>query len=133
MPRKLINSQETLRIAKLKAETGRIPESDVLIAEVEFAQNQANISERSGNLEREKVLPDGLGGAEIVGSARPPERALSIALERMALRYGSLKRRTSLFCGCTLLSMVSGGKEQCMTKTGNLFSGKRVAKPYETA
>lgn len=51
---KLKNSEESYRIAKLKAETGRIPEGDVLIAEVEMAQNQASLSEGIGNLEREK-------------------------------------------------------------------------------
>lgn len=51
---KLKNSEEAYRIAKLKGETGRIPEGDVLIAEVAAAQNRANLSESIGNLEREK-------------------------------------------------------------------------------
>ncbi|UCE06579.1 MAG: TolC family protein [bacterium] len=51
---KLKNSEEAYRIAKLKGETGRIPEGDVLIAEVAAAQNKANLSESIGNLEREK-------------------------------------------------------------------------------
>ncbi len=51
---KLKNSEEAYRIAKLKGETGRIPEGDVLIAEVATAQNRANLSESIGNLEREK-------------------------------------------------------------------------------
>jgi len=51
---KLKNSQEAYRIAQLKVETGRIPEGDVLIAEVAAAQNRANLSESEGNLERAK-------------------------------------------------------------------------------
>ena len=51
---KLKNSEESYRIANLKAETGRIPEGDVLISEVEVAQNRASLSEAVGNLEREK-------------------------------------------------------------------------------
>jgi len=51
---KLKNSEEAYRIAKLKSETGRIPEGDVLIAEVSAAQNMANLSESKGSLERAK-------------------------------------------------------------------------------
>ena len=38
----------------MKGETGRIPEGDVLIAEVAAAQDRANLSESIGNLEKEK-------------------------------------------------------------------------------
>ncbi|MFC1537818.1 TolC family protein [Candidatus Latescibacterota bacterium] len=51
---KLNNSEEAYRVAKLKNESGRIPEGDVLIAEVEVGQNRAALLEREGNLEREK-------------------------------------------------------------------------------
>ena len=51
---KLNNSQESFRIAQLKAETGRIPEGDVLIAEVQLSQDKANLSESDGNLEQVK-------------------------------------------------------------------------------
>jgi outer membrane protein TolC len=51
---KLKNSDEAYRIAKLKNETGRIPEGDVLIAEVEMSRNRAALLESEGNLEREK-------------------------------------------------------------------------------
>jgi outer membrane protein TolC len=51
---KLKNSEESLRISKLKSETGRIPQGDVLIAEVEMAQNQANLLESQGRLEKEE-------------------------------------------------------------------------------
>ena len=47
---KLKNSEETYRIAKLKGEAGRIPESDVLSAEVTVAQNRADLSQAEGNL-----------------------------------------------------------------------------------
>jgi outer membrane protein TolC len=51
---KFKNSEEAFRIAKLKAETGRIPEGDMLIAEVAAAQNNAQLSENIGRLAREK-------------------------------------------------------------------------------
>ena len=51
---KLKNSEEAYRIAQLKHETGRIPEGDVLIAEIEMSQNKAALLENEGNLEREK-------------------------------------------------------------------------------
>lgn len=51
---KLKNSEESLRIARLKLQTGRIPEGEVLINEVAVATNQANLSESLGRLEREK-------------------------------------------------------------------------------
>lgn len=51
---KLRNSEESYRIAKLKFETGRIPEGEVLINEVALATNKANLSESVGRLEREK-------------------------------------------------------------------------------
>jgi len=51
---KLKNSEESYRIARLMTETGRKPEADVLIAEVALAQNQANLSEMVGDLERVK-------------------------------------------------------------------------------
>jgi len=51
---KLKNSEESYRIAKLKLETGRIPEGEVLISEVDMANNRADLLEGEGNLEREK-------------------------------------------------------------------------------
>jgi len=62
---KLKNSEEAYRIARLKGETGRIPEGDVLIAEVAAAQNRANLSESLGNLEREKDAFKQLIGLEL--------------------------------------------------------------------
>lgn len=51
---KLLNSEEALRVARLKSETGRIPEGDVLISEVAVSTNQANLSEAINSLERER-------------------------------------------------------------------------------
>jgi outer membrane protein len=62
---KLKNSEEAYRIAKLKAETGRIPEGDLLIAEVAAAQNRAQFSENTGKLEKEKDIFKQLIGLDI--------------------------------------------------------------------
>ncbi len=48
------NSEETYRIAKLKLETGDLPEADVMIAEVTMAQDQARLLESIGMLETQK-------------------------------------------------------------------------------
>lgn len=49
---RLTNSEEALRISRLKAETGRIPLGDVLISEVDAATNRGNLSEAIGTLQR---------------------------------------------------------------------------------
>lgn len=51
---RLGNAREAFRIARLKAESGQIPESDLLTMEVEIAQDEANLSETKNSLEREK-------------------------------------------------------------------------------
>ncbi|MHB9027802.1 MAG: TolC family protein [Candidatus Latescibacterota bacterium] len=51
---RLKNSEESYRVAKLKFETGRIPEGEVLIAEVEMSRNRAALLEVEGTLERER-------------------------------------------------------------------------------
>ena len=51
---RLTNSQEALRIAKLKFETGNIPESDLLVTEVEAARNDVLLLESIGKHERVK-------------------------------------------------------------------------------
>jgi len=51
---KLAHSQESLRVARLKSQTGRIPEGDVLISEVDVATNQADLSQAANELERRK-------------------------------------------------------------------------------
>jgi outer membrane protein len=51
---RLTNVNEAYRIARLKGETGRIPEVEVLIAEISVAQAKAGVSESIGVLEREK-------------------------------------------------------------------------------
>ena len=48
------NSEEAYRIARLRGETGRIPEGDVLISEIERAQNRANVFASESNLESTK-------------------------------------------------------------------------------
>lgn len=63
---KLKNSEEAYRISKLKAGTGRIPEGDNLIAEVNVAQNRANLSEAINKLEREKDKFKQLIGVDLV-------------------------------------------------------------------
>jgi len=51
---KLSHSEESLRIAQLLAKSGRIPEGDVLISEVDNATNQADLSQAINELERRK-------------------------------------------------------------------------------
>ncbi len=51
---RLRNSEESYRVAKLKNETGRIPEGEVLIAEVEMSRNRASLLEIEGKLARER-------------------------------------------------------------------------------
>lgn len=62
---KMKNSEESYRIAKLKYETGNIPEGDVLIAEISAAQNKTKYSESCSILEREKDNFKQLIGLEI--------------------------------------------------------------------
>jgi len=51
---RLSNSQEALRIAKLKFETGTISEGDLLVTEIEAARNDGLVSESTGKYERAK-------------------------------------------------------------------------------
>jgi len=51
---RLKNSEESLRIAQLKAKTGRIPIGDVLISRVDVATNKGNLSEAIASLQRSK-------------------------------------------------------------------------------
>ena len=50
---RLVNSEEAYRIAQLKNEAGRIPEGDLLIAELEMSRNRAALLESEGRLTRE--------------------------------------------------------------------------------
>ncbi len=61
----LKNSEESYRITKLKAESGRISEGDVLSSEVDVAKNRADLSESIGSLEREKDLFKQLIGIDL--------------------------------------------------------------------
>ena len=53
---KLKNSIETLRISKLMAEAGRLPEGDLMTAEIAVAQDEVSVSEKKGKLDKEKDL-----------------------------------------------------------------------------
>ncbi|MDR2138629.1 MAG: TolC family protein [Tannerella sp.] len=50
----LRNAQEALRIAKLKFETGNIPEGDLLVTEINALQSDVNLSESVGKYELQK-------------------------------------------------------------------------------
>lgn len=50
----LRNAQEALRIAKLKLETGNIPEGDFLVTEINALQSDVNLSESIGKYELQK-------------------------------------------------------------------------------
>jgi outer membrane protein TolC len=50
----LKNAQEALRIAKLKFETGNIPEGDLLVTEINALQSDVNLSESAGRYESQK-------------------------------------------------------------------------------
>jgi outer membrane protein TolC len=50
----LRNAQEALRIAKLKLETGNIPEGDFLVTEINALQSDVNLSESVGKYELQK-------------------------------------------------------------------------------
>jgi outer membrane protein TolC len=50
----LQNAQEALRIAKLKFETGNIPEGDLLVTEINALQSDVNLSESAGEYELQK-------------------------------------------------------------------------------
>ena len=51
---RLKNSQEALRISKLKQETGNLAEGNLLIAEINAAQNEVRVMESEGNLNTAK-------------------------------------------------------------------------------
>ena len=51
---RLKNSREALRISKLKQETGNLAEGDLLIAEINAAQNEVRVLESEGNLNTAK-------------------------------------------------------------------------------
>ncbi|MDR1223520.1 MAG: TolC family protein [Tannerella sp.] len=50
----LLNAQEALRIARLKFETGSIPEGDLLVTEINALQSDVNLSECIGRHELQK-------------------------------------------------------------------------------
>jgi len=62
---KLKNSIETFRVSKLMAESGRLPEGDLMTAEIAVAQDQINVSEAEGALSKQKDLFKLLIGLEL--------------------------------------------------------------------
>jgi outer membrane protein TolC len=51
---RLVNSQEALRVTKLKQETGNLPEGEMLIAEITMAQDEVRVMESEGKLNTAK-------------------------------------------------------------------------------
>jgi len=62
---KLENSVEAYRIARLKGETGRIPEGEVLIAEINSESDRASLLEKEGELQRSEDFFKQLVGIEL--------------------------------------------------------------------
>lgn len=62
---KLKNSKETFRISKLMAESGRLPEGDLMTAEIEVAQDRIRVTEAEGALNKQKDLFKQLIGLEL--------------------------------------------------------------------
>ena len=62
---KLKNSIETFRISKLMAESGQLPEGDLMTAEIEVAQDKIRVTEARGSLNRQKDLFKQLIGLEL--------------------------------------------------------------------
>ena len=62
---RLKNSQEALRVAKLLSESGRIPEGDLMTAELEVAQDQADLLSARGTLDAEKDVFKQLIGLDL--------------------------------------------------------------------
>ncbi|MFC1726073.1 TolC family protein [candidate division KSB1 bacterium] len=48
---KLKNSEEAYRIAKLKSETGRIPEGELLTSDIQMENDKSDLSDKEGNLQ----------------------------------------------------------------------------------
>ena len=100
---KLSNSEEALRVARLKSSAGRIPEGDVLIQEVTAAEDRAALAERRGDLERNKDELKQLIGISLYESVKvvadlkydsltvDPEEAIRRALaNRLEMREAEL-------------------------------------------
>ncbi|MDR1274314.1 MAG: TolC family protein [Odoribacteraceae bacterium] len=50
----LLNAREALRVARLKFETGNIPEGDLLVTEINALQGDVNLSQSAGRFELQK-------------------------------------------------------------------------------
>lgn len=62
---RLKNSTEAFRVAGLLSESGRIPDGDLLTAELEVTQDQADLSAANGNMDREKDIFKQLIGIDL--------------------------------------------------------------------
>ncbi len=80
------NSEEAFRIAGLKGETGRIPEGDVLIAEITVARDRAALLENEGNLQRSEDIFKQLIGLDLDENIR-----ISTTLEYDTFRVNTEK------------------------------------------
>lgn len=62
---RLKNSKEAFRVAKLLSESGRIPEGDLMMAELEVTQDQADLLAAKGTLDTEKDIFKQLIGLDL--------------------------------------------------------------------
>lgn len=95
---RLRNSEESHRVAKLKNETGRIPEGEVLIAEVEMSRNRAALLEIEGTLAREREDFIQLVGLELDSEVRLAAdlRFEPVAVDSVRAMREALNRRPEL-------------------------------------
>ena len=63
---RLKNSEEAFRVAKLLSESGRVPEGDLMMAELEVAQDQADLLAAKGTLDAEKDIFKQLIGLDLL-------------------------------------------------------------------
>ncbi|MGV8094246.1 MAG: TolC family protein [Mangrovibacterium sp.] len=63
---RLENSEEAFRVAKLLSESGRVPEGDLMMAELEVAQDQADLLVAKGTLDTEKDIFKQLIGLDLL-------------------------------------------------------------------
>jgi outer membrane protein TolC len=116
---RLKNSEEAHRVARLKFETGRIPEGEVLIAEVEMSRNRAALLEVEGTLERERDEFRQLIGVEagtdirIVADMQFEEIAVDPAkAEEEALRSRPEVRESEMRVRQQEISVARAGRER---------------------
>ena len=92
---RLRNSNEALRVASLKSESGLIPEGELLAVEVEVAQDQADLSAANGSLERQKDIFKQMIGLDMkldISIYTELDRELILIDEELALREALANR-----------------------------------------